>query len=171
LKSKKLTETLTFVQSSSYGGLLGLSWDSTVVKSRRPLPGRLILPLIAASPRPRWPVLQEKLPPLSQLLGEVAPHYMHDLQNKELTKFAICNRLILRSLHFCGQVERCRKNEFIQEMRAGMLLGPFGLLIAKLSTKISMSHIKKCQEKRGGGRDFSQRIEIRRLEIGGICGG
>jgi len=29
LKSKKLTETLTFVQSSNYGGLLGLSWDGT----------------------------------------------------------------------------------------------------------------------------------------------
>ena len=82
---------------------------------------------------------------------------MHDLQNKELTKFVICNRLILRSLHFCGQVERCtcRKNEFIQEMRAGKLLGPFGLLIAKLSTKISMSHIKKNVKKNVGEAGIS----------------
>ncbi len=128
------------------------------MKSRRPLPGRLILPLIALSPRPKWPVLQEKLLPLSQLLGEVgAHHYMHDLQNKGLTKFAICNRLILRSLHSCGQVERCTcwKNEFIQEMRAGMLLGPLGLLIAELSTKISILRINKLSRKTWGGEGIS----------------
>src|ERR1700676_2968932 len=34
-----------------------------------------------------------------------APHYMNDLQNKGLMKWAFCHRLILKSLYFCGQAD------------------------------------------------------------------
>src|SRR6266550_1498372 len=43
----------------------------------------------------------------------------------------------------------------MQEMRVGMLFGPLGLLIARLTTKISISRIKEMSRKRWGGAEIS----------------
>src|ERR1700674_4487032 len=73
----------------------------------------------------------------------VHPHYMHDLQNKGPIKWAFCNRLILKSLDFCGQADTkgCArwKKEFAQEVRTGMHSRLFGLFVAELSTEISIA--------------------------------
>jgi hypothetical protein len=85
---------------------------------------------------------------------------MHDFQNKGLTKWAICKRLILKSLIFCGKVdtERCANwnNELFMETDTDTLRevwrNCYGVIY---NNKYSTD--KKNVKKKLGGRAFLAR--------------